>query len=79
MKKNCCLAEGREKEKNYINCADNDGDTPLINAARKGNTEIVKFLVKVHADLNIMNKKGTLQKTVPFIQVIRHVALCSFA
>ena len=73
--KNCFSAEEREKEMNHINCADIDGDTPLINAARKGNTEVVKFLVEVHADLNIANKKGKLRKTVPVVQVIRHVSL----
>ena len=60
--KNYFLAEGIGKEKPDINCTDNDGDTPLINAARTGHRDIVKFLLEVHADATIMNKKGTLHR-----------------
>ena len=36
----------------------------------------MKFLVGNHADLAIVNKKGTLHKIMPTVQVVKLVAVC---
>src|SRR5262245_9843806 len=41
-----------------INIVDRHDDTPLILAARFGNTEITRLLVEKGADLNAVNKGG---------------------
>jgi len=41
-----------------VNETDNDGHTPLIEAAGKGHAQIVKFLLENHADPNVKDAKG---------------------
>ena len=40
------------------NVQDNDGDTPLLLAAREGHNNIVKILINENADLDIKNNNG---------------------
>jgi len=41
-----------------INIANDNGDTPLIDAAYKGNIEILEYLLKNGADISFKNKAG---------------------
>ncbi len=41
-----------------INAADVNGKTPLINAARYGHEEIIKFLIYKGADLKAVDNEG---------------------
>lgn len=44
--------------KSDINTTDSQGTTPLIFASKLGNTEMVKLLLKYHANKNIKDKQG---------------------
>ena len=41
-----------------VNCADDNGDTPLIIACRDANADIVKMLLHAGAKVNLQNKNG---------------------
>lgn len=41
-----------------INAKDKKGDTPLILAAKSGNSLMLKMLLEAKADCNIKNKRG---------------------
>ena len=50
-----------------------------MNAARKGHTDIVKFLLEVHADITIINMKGTFDRTLGTPQLVSMSAcICHF-
>ena len=40
----------------YIRLSSQDGDSALMKAAQKGNTEVVETLVKAGANLNLQNE-----------------------
>lgn len=41
-----------------VNVSDEDGDTPLINAAAMGDIEVIQLLLTAGADINAKNKRG---------------------
>ncbi len=41
-----------------VNAVDEDGETPLFNAVRVGNLEVVRLLIKRKADCTVTNKQG---------------------
>ncbi len=41
-----------------IEAADNDGDTPLHEAASSGDTRLIRFLLEKNANPTFLNKKG---------------------
>ena len=47
-----------KKESIDVNAKNEDGQTPLHFAARRGHTETVKYLVEKGADVNAKNKYG---------------------
>lgn len=46
------------KAKAQLNIQNNEGDTPLLTAAKNENNGAIKLLIKAGADQNIKNKKG---------------------
>ncbi len=62
-----------------VNARDADGNTPLHNAASRGDNDMVKFLVSKGADVTALNRKGQtvadmangpFQRTQPFPETI---------
>jgi Ankyrin repeats (many copies) len=47
-----------DKQPDLVHAKDDDGDTPLHNAARGGHAEVVQFLLLEGADPNTVNTRG---------------------
>ncbi len=47
-----------KKHKTYVNKANNDGDTPLMLASKRGNFPLLSLLLRNGAKVNLINNKG---------------------
>ena len=52
------IKELLNKDGDYLNSKNSEGNTPLHLAVELGNEEVIKFLIENACDLNVKNEKG---------------------